>query len=51
MKALIKGHTLAIGLAVGVALLFILVGLVLSGSLFCIIERKPIAKLNDIGEG
>lgn len=40
MKNVIKSHTLAIGLVALFALLFIVFGLILSGTLYLIIGRK-----------
>ena len=45
MKAVIKGHTVAIGLVATFAMLFIVFGLILSGTLYFIIGRKSVEKL------
>lgn len=47
MKSAFKSHTITIGLIVGFALLFILFGLVLSGTLYWIIGNKTSQKLTE----
>lgn len=48
MKAVIKSHTLAIGLVTSFAMLFIVFGLLLSGTLHIIIARRGGEKLSEI---
>lgn len=48
MKAFIKSHSLIIGLVAIFGILFILFGLILSGTLFILISRKtPIKTLKE----
>lgn len=47
MKTIIKSHTFTIGLIVTFAMLFILFGLILSGTLYWIIGKKNSQQLNE----